>query len=74
MESKASKTAELQILAIRDFLSRDGHGRAWGGGGGEGGTKTQRRRKETGAGGGAFGTVRNGRDNGQRADTKPKIK
>jgi hypothetical protein len=47
----------------------------WGGGGwpggGEGETKTQRRRRsnETGVGG---GTVRNGRDNGQRADTKPK--
>jgi len=53
MESKASKTAELQILAIHDFLGRDGKGPAWlggGWGGGEGGTKTQRRtrRKETG--------------------------
>jgi len=52
MESKASKTGELQILAIRDFLFRDGHGRLGVGGGRRGGNGDAEEKEKQGDGGG----------------------
>jgi hypothetical protein len=78
MESKASKTGELQILAIRDFLFRDGHGRPGGGEGGrggEGGTETQRRRRSKETGGGVVQcATEETTGNGQIRNQKNKIK
>jgi hypothetical protein len=58
MESKASKTAELQILAIHDFLARDGHGPALLGGGvggrRRGNEDAEENEKEGDGGGGTY--------------------